>query len=327
MPGPWAVGPRDATAAFSWQARPTSITTRWPALVGSGLRPSTASPCASWTGSKLALPDIVRRVGSLRTADSEEEMADCERMLAALRADGFDAESYEGPEGVGVLLPADGAFDPLARCRHMAQAARSEGADLFEHTPVSVGSIDVTTPAGRVECDALVIAVDGGLERVVPDLASRVRTARLQMLATEPVPPRFARPVYARWGYDYWQQLPSGAVALGGCRDQFADDEWSLDATPTEPVQRALDRLLAERVGLPEARVTHRWAGCVGYTDDRMPICELVRPGVAVAGGYCGTGNVLGPLCARTALRLALGLPLDELTPLASAGAGPGAGP
>ena len=266
-----------------------------------------------------ALPGIVRRVGSVRVADSDDELVDCERLLHALRADGFDAEPYEGREGTGVLMPADGAFQPFDRCRVMAAAAAQDGATLCERTPaLDVSGTRVTTPGGVIECGAVVVAVDGGLERVLPELAGRVRTARLQMLATAPVAPTFERGVYSRWGYDYWQQLPSGAVALGGCRDHFTEDEWSFDAVPTEQVQACLDELLRTRVGLPEAEVTHRWAGVVGFTDDRMPVCEEVRPGVVAAGGYCGTGNLIGPLAAKAAARIALGVPLGDLAPLRS---------
>jgi glycine/D-amino acid oxidase-like deaminating enzyme len=277
---------------------------------------------------RLTLAEIgrtptARLVGSLRVADDAAEQADCAAMLDQLRADGFEAEWYEGPEGVGVLMPGDGAFDPLARCAVAADAAAAEGARLFERSPaLSVEANRVTTPEGVVECGAVVVAVDGGLERVLPELAGRVRTARLQMLATAPVDRAVApRPVYARWGYDYWQQLPDGRVALGGCRDRFVEQEWSFEAVPTAEVQQCLDRLLRERVGVEpgEAAVERRWAGCAAFTATRMPVCELVRPGVAAAGGYCGTGNVLGVLCGRAAVRLALGEKVGDLAPLLSA--------
>jgi glycine/D-amino acid oxidase-like deaminating enzyme len=270
---------------------------------------------------KQAMPSVVRRVGSLRVGDDEAEVADCAAMLDALRRDGFEAEWHEGPEGAGVLMPADAAFDPFARCHIQADAVARQGARLFEQSPaIEISTGLVTTPAGAVACGSVVVAVDGGLERVLPELAGRVRTARLQMLATEPVGATVTtRPVYARWGYDYWQQLPSGALAVGGCRDRFAEDEWSFDAAPTAEVQACLDQLLRGRIGVaPSVNVTHRWAGCAAFTDTRMPVCEEVRPGVFAAGGYCGTGNVLGALCGRAAVRLALNQPLAELAPVLS---------
>ncbi len=76
--------------------------------------------------------------------------------------------------------------------------------------------------------------------------------------------------------------------------------------TPTIAVQQAIERLLRERVGV-SAPVTHRWAARVGYTDARLPFVGEVRPGVWAAGGYCGTGNVVGAICGRAIAQAALG--------------------
>ena len=45
-----------------------------------------------------------------------------------------------------------------------------------------------------------------------------------------------------------------------------------------------------------DTNVTHRWVGVVGYTADRLPFVGEVpgRPGLHVAGGYSGHGNVPG---------------------------------
>jgi glycine/D-amino acid oxidase-like deaminating enzyme len=253
-------------------------------------------------------PDLVRRAGSLRIAGSSAEEADCDRHLAALQDDGFNAERYDGPEGTGLLFPDDAATNPLARARRLAVGVGRAGARLFERSPVTtLTGTSVTTTAGRVRCDRVVVAVDGGLEVLLPELAGRVRAARLQMLATAPTDEVvLPRPVYARWGYDYWQQLPDGRIALGGCRDRFVDDEWTLDATPTEQVQAALERILREQLHVT-APITHRWAASAGFAPDLDPVLDEVRPGVFACGGYSGTGNVLGAVYGREAVRLALG--------------------
>lgn len=255
----------------------------------------------------MAHPDLVRREGSLRIAASSAEEADCDRQLAALVNDGFRAERYEGPEGSGLLFPDDGATNPLARARRVAAAITAAGARLFERSPViALTGTTVTTPAGRVSCQRAVVAVDGGLEALLPELVGRVRTARLQMLATAPTNEVWLpRPVYARWGYDYWQQLADGRIAIGGQRDRFADDEWTNDTAPTEPVQAAIERVLREQLRVT-APVTHRWAASAGFTRDVAPVLDEVRPGVFAAGGYNGTGNVLGALYGRAAAQLAL---------------------
>jgi glycine/D-amino acid oxidase-like deaminating enzyme len=255
-----------------------------------------------------AVPDAARRTGSLRVADTPEEERDCAAQLDAMRADDLPVEEYAGPEGRGLLIPSDGVFQPAERCRIMAERGLAGGAALFVGSPVvELAGDRVECAEGRVRCDSVVVAVVGGLEQLIPELAGRVRTARLQMLATAPAPEvRFPRPVYARWGYEYWQQLADGRIALGGFRDQGGEAEWTADAEPSQRVQALLEAFLRERLGV-RAEVTHRWAAPVGYSADGLPVLAEARPGVWAAGGYCGTGNLIGTLCGRAAAQLAVG--------------------
>jgi glycine/D-amino acid oxidase-like deaminating enzyme len=153
----------------------------------------------------------------------------------------------------------------------------------------------------------VIVAVDGGLERLLPELRGTVRTARLQMLATAPDPHcTIPRPVYTRWGYDYWQQLPDGRIALGGCRDRFAAAEWDAAPEPSQPVQAMLEQILRERIG-SRAAIEYRWAAQVAYRSDSiLPIARQVRRGVWAIGAYNGTGNVIGALCGRAVAHAAV---------------------
>lgn len=255
-----------------------------------------------------AAPGAVRRVGSLRVEDDEAGLAACARQALALRADGFAVEPYEGPEGCGLLFPDDGAMQPLARCRVLAAAAIACGARLFEHSPVTgLDSGRVRSAEGEVRCDAVVVAVDGRLDLLLPELAGAVRTVRLQMLGTAPTDElRVPRPVYLRGGHEYWQQLPDGRLALGGFRDVGGAAEETVDARPGGPVQDALEALLRDRLGVT-VPITHRWAAPVGFTATGLPFVGEVRDRVWAAGGYCGTGNVIGALCGRAMAARALG--------------------
>jgi len=260
-----------------------------------------------------AHPDTVRRVGSLRVSRSPEEDADIAAQLEAMRADGLPVEPYDGPEGRGLLFPQDAAFQPLVRARELARRATGASARLHGATPVvAVEPGLAVTGVGRVTASrAVLVAVDGGLEHLVPALTGRVRAARLQMLATAPAHDvALPRPVYARFGLDYWQQLPDGRVALGGGRDVGRDDEWAPHwpwrAATSPPVQEHLERVLRDEIATA-APVEHRWTGVVGFTPDHLPVLAEPAPGLLAVGGYSGTGNLVGPLCAGWAVDRLLG--------------------
>jgi gamma-glutamylputrescine oxidase len=252
-------------------------------------------------------PDAVRRTGSLRIASSPAELDDCEVQFEAMHADGLGVARYDGAAGRGLLLPDDGAFNPLLRCRLLAAAARQRGARLFEHSPaLHVEAGEVVTTHGRIRCGQVFIATDGGMARLLPQAAARVRTARLQMLATAPTAEvSLSRPIYWRYGYEYWQQLPDGRIALGGFRDAGGAAEWTASTEPSPGIQQRLERHLREVIGV-HAPITHRWAASVGFTDDGLPFFEEVLPGVWAFGAYSGTGNVIGAICGRAAARLAV---------------------
>jgi glycine/D-amino acid oxidase-like deaminating enzyme len=242
-------------------------------------------------------PEAIRRTGSLRIAADETEWADCRRQHAAMQADGWPVDFYEGTEGRGLCIPTDGVFNPLVRCRQLALQAVDAGAVLYEHSrALEISAGMVKTGAGRVQCEKVLVAVDGRLEKILPE---QVRSTRLQMLATEPLPTiRFTRPVYRRWGYDYWQQLPDRRIALGGLRDAHLEREWTDHAEPSDALQAGLTALAEQIAGYPVG-ITHRWAAIVGYTPNGLPIVTEVRPGVWAIGGYNGTGNIVGAICGR----------------------------
>jgi gamma-glutamylputrescine oxidase len=254
-------------------------------------------------------PDVLRRAGSLRLAglpggdeDRSAELADCARQEQAMRAAGLAAERYSGPLGEGLFFAGDAQVNPALRIVRTAERLAGR-ARLHEGTKVrAVQAGSVVTDAGAVSAGLVVVAVDGRLELLLPELADLVRTARLQMLSTAPVPTgRLPCPVYARWGYDYAQQDAAGRLYVGAGRDRFVDAEWTTDIEPTEPVQRYAEEVAVRMAGQPVG-VEARWAASVGFTEDGRALCLPVDDGVVACGGYSGTGNLVGPVAARAAV-------------------------
>jgi gamma-glutamylputrescine oxidase len=265
--------------------------------------------------------DAFRVNGLLRLAMSHDEVAAVRAHDAALAEDGFPHElvpagdlpaAVRRDDRLGLLTVHDGAVQPAQWVRALARAAEGEGAAIAEGTLVTApplldgeGAV-VATDRGDVRADRVVIAVDGGLAAVAPS-AAKVRTKRLNMVATAPAPAgHLPLPVYARYGYEYAHQRPDGRIALGGFSDLDGEASWMDEEVLSEPVQERLDRYLREELGV-EAPVTHRWVGLVGYGPDQLPVCGPLPDGdgrVLALGGYSGTGHVQAWVAARIASEL-----------------------
>lgn len=252
-------------------------------------------------------PDVVRRTGSIRLAGlpgrpDADELDDCRELRTTLAAHGIAAEDYDGELGHGVYLPDDAVVNPARRALSLAASLRAT-VRMYEHSPVrSISSGRVETDRGAVLSPIVVVAVDGRLEKILPALSGRVRTARLQMLATAPkASARLPCPVYGRWGYDYAQQGFDGRLYVGGGRDLYADEEWTFSDEPTPGVQRHIESV-AEAMAGRSVDVTARWAASVGFTADGRALCTVVDDGVIAIGGYSGTGNLVGPVAAGAAI-------------------------
>ena len=251
--------------------------------------------------------DAFRRTGSLRLAADVEERVEIRAEYEALREDGFVSEWREDlphlrPDFRGAIFhPRDGALQPARFVGQLAARAADEGVAFVEHDPI--GSLE------ELDAEQIVIATDGSGRGLLPELDDALWPARGQVLATAPLDERlFDCPHYARHGFDYWQQLPDGRIVLGGFRDFSILTEMTDDETTTQPIQEALDAFLVELLGeLP--KVTHRWAGIFGLTQDLLPLVGPVtgHDGVWVAAGYSGHGNVLGLMCGELVAAAILG--------------------
>jgi glycine/D-amino acid oxidase-like deaminating enzyme len=257
--------------------------------------------------------DAFRRVGSLRLAADDDEYEALVAEHDALRGDAFAVEWVADLQPPldrlfrgAILHPPDGALQPARWVRRLARHAIAAGAEIVEGTRVDVVAVDA---------DAIVVAADGLIAEALPELADVVWPVRGQMLVTEPLDERwFARPHYARGGYDYWQQLPDGRLVVGGKRDtSFATENTSVEET-TEVIQEQLESFVADLVRATP-RITHRWAGIWGTTPDSLPLVGRVpgRDRIWVAGGYSGHGNVLGLACGDLVARAILGEASPEL--------------
>ena len=259
-------------------------------------------------------PNAVRRTGSLWLA-TPSEADDLATTVAVLAASGVDCRDAPEliPPAMGrhypraAVFPGDCELQPARWVRTLAAAAAAAGARFHERSPaVAIERREegwsVSAPTAAATGRALVVACDGLIPRLVPELQGIVYPVRGQMLATESIPDPVVRvPTHSDHGFVYARPTLDGRLAIGGCRSADLEAEYTDEDNPTPPVQQSLERFMATRMGLTGVSVTHRWAGVMGFSADLLPVVGEVpgRSGVYVAGGYSGVGNVQGLVCGR----------------------------
>jgi glycine/D-amino acid oxidase-like deaminating enzyme len=246
--------------------------------------------------------DYVRPVGSLRLACSGDEAEHVRRHVEALREDGFAAELVERGElapvlqrigHAGCLVDHDGALQPARWIRALAADAERAGARIYENTRGK--------PGKPVTATHTVIAGDAASAALVPAVKAR----RLHMVATAPLAQSVVSTlVYARYGFEYFQQTPDGRIAVGGFSDLDGAGSYTDAAEGNTAVWKRLERYLHEDLGLSGAEVTHRWVGVVGFSEDARPFAGQVEDGVYALGGYSGHGNLIGFIAGRAIAEL-----------------------
>jgi glycine/D-amino acid oxidase-like deaminating enzyme len=188
----------------------------------------------------------------------------------------------------GCLVEHDGALQPARWIRALADDAERAGARIFENTRGE--------PGGPVRAAHTVIAGDAAAADRVPTVTAR----RLHMIATAPLTERVVSTlIYARYGFEYFQQTPDGRIALGGFSDLDGPASYTAAEEGNPAVWGRLERYLHEDLGLAAAEITHRWVGVVGFSEGDRPFAGQLDEGLYALGGYSGHGNLIGFMAGR----------------------------
>jgi gamma-glutamylputrescine oxidase len=263
---------------------------------------------------ELRVPEAIRRTGSLWLADARER-DDLVETVRLARAAGIRCrpapdlipDTMRDDDPAAAFFEDDAELMPAAWVRALAEASADRGARVFERSPVTGLAQDgqgwtVAAGGGSVRAQAIVVASDGLIPQLVPELDGVIYPVRGQVVATAPLERMpLACPTHSQAGFMYYRPTADGRLVVGGGRLENLEAEYTDEERTTAPVQRVLDRFLRDRLGMPDAPITHRWAGIMGFSADLLPVVGEVpgRPGLHVAGGYSGVGNVHGYLCGR----------------------------
>jgi len=255
--------------------------------------------------------------GALVLALDAAEADMLEQTAAALAAAGLPGTyTRDDPTGRGFTAAITQAGDGVTHPARLAEAlVQTGGARLLENSEVfairaSGAGVEVRSRLATIRCQRVALCTNAYAPLLHPYFAPLVVPTRGQVLVTAPVPARILdRPGYADYGYEYFRQLPDGAVLLGGWRQHFRAVEIGYEDRVTPEVQRGLEGFLHRYFPeLREVPITHRWSGVMGFSRDHIPLVGLLPdlPRVGFAVGFTGHGMGWGLKTAELLVALLL---------------------
>jgi gamma-glutamylputrescine oxidase len=173
----------------------------------------------------------------------------------------------------------------------------------------------VKTSESSYQCDMVVFATNGYSELLNPYFENKILPTRGQMQITESVPQFLEGPCYANFVLDYFRQLRTGEVIIGGFRQLNKDVEKGYSDETTAIVQQALSEfLLAHMPKLKDAKITHRWSGIMGFSVDGQPLIGLLPTDnqQAFIGGFTAHGLGLSFNSAKKLVDLIYGRKIPD---------------
>ena len=260
--------------------------------------------------------DCELKTGNLHVASKPGDAAELEREVAHLQ-DQYDYSGirYVAPAELAELTSGQGfhggTVDSGARHLHplnyalgLAAGADQLGASIYEGSRVTGYSegqkVQVTTDAGAVNADYLVLACNGYLEGLEPRTAGRIMPINNYMLATEPLPESLARQLIrddtsmsdSLFVINYWKLSADNRLLFGGgesYRRRFPTDIAGL-------VRKCMLRIYPELADTP---IDYAWGGTLAITLNRMPDFGRLSSRVFYAHGYSGHGVPTATLAGK----------------------------
>lgn len=245
---------------------------------------------------------------------SPTEVTDSHRYAVKLARDyGYTQIEPLDRAGIRALIGSDafaggeidrgaGHVHPLNYAIGLARAAQGAGAiihELSEVTRIDDGLRPVVhTAQGRVTCGHVILAANGYLGGLEPEVAARVMPINNFIVATEPLGDRardiLSEPVAVadtKFVVNYWRLSEDGRLLFGGGESygwRFPD----VVATVRKPMLEVYPQLA-------DARIDHAWGGTLAITMTRNPCFIRPRPNVLSASGYSGHGVAMATLAGR----------------------------
>ncbi|MDE2250750.1 MAG: FAD-binding oxidoreductase [Gammaproteobacteria bacterium] len=262
--------------------------------------------------------DCDLRLGHLHADHRARYSADTRRHVEHMRsAYGYEHIRYVGREEVESMVATrayhGGSFD--ARSGHLhalkfalgiARAALGHGARLHEGIEVtglaaaSGGGWQVRTARGELAARRVVLACNGYLRHLAPEVERRVMPINNFIAVTAPLGEAAARRLISngaavsdsRFVVNYFRITPDHRLLFGGGENYSYRFPRDIAAFVRPHVLKVFPQLA-------DARYEFAWGGTLGITPTRMPCVRELEPGLVNASGFSGLGVLLAPYTGK----------------------------
>lgn len=208
----------------------------------------------------------------------------------------LNAEGFVG----GIKYIDDASIHPLKLLNRMKQKIEQLPSEVTFMENSEVYAIEnkgenklVKTKHAQIEAPVVVFATNGYSAMLNNFFADKIFPTRGQILATEPVPRFMEGPCYANFVLDYFRQMPTGEMIIGGFRQLQKDAEIGYSDQTSDTIQAALEEFLQKHIPpVRKAKITHRWSGIMGFSVDGQPMVGAMPtdPQLFFVGGFTAHG-------------------------------------
>lgn len=269
-----------------------------------------------------ATPDTFYKPGiahgeysALDLADARFE-ADFVHKRYGLEVDVMDrarfADLVKAPVYMGGSMDASGGhLQPLAYALALARAAEAVGAVIYEKTEVTEvvhgQRVSLQTPRGRVDAGNVILAGNGYLPNIMPQVNRRVMPINSFIAATEPLPERWQEVLAddiavadSKFVVNYYRFDHNKRFLFGGRESYSVGFPHDIQAA----LVARMERLFPQLHGV---KIDHVWGGSLGITPNRLPHVARIAPNILSGAGFSGQGVALSGMAGRVMAEAVLG--------------------
>jgi gamma-glutamylputrescine oxidase len=244
--------------------------------------------------------------GSFSLASKDTEFKELQESAKLMASQGIKVEVLEqkaieerlkasGFVG-GIKYMEDASVHPIKLLQKIRSKLKTtqiyENHEVFAIEPASEGKY-VKTSKSYFKTSMVVMATNGYSALLHSYFEDKIYPTRGQILATEPVARFMEGPCYANFVLDYFRQLPTGQLVIGGFRQLQKDAEVGYSDQTSQIIQRALEDFIQEHLPLLKGKkITHRWSGIMGFSADGQPLVGSLSsdPSLYFVGGFTAHG-------------------------------------